>query len=900
MARQKSLWVTFNRGIVSALGRARIDIERISFSAAEMTNWMCRVLGSMMLRPGMEFIGPSKGNARARSLSFTFSETDKARLEITPGFLRIWKDDALITRPAVSASVTNSSFTTDLTGWTDADESGGESTWVAGQLSLLGDGDNSARLRQQITVTETTTSHAIRVCVDRGPIQFRVGSTAGNDDIFFETTLTEGENSIAFVPNNASFWMEISAKRTYAALVDQVSVESAGALELPVPYAEADLRNIRYSQSGDVIYLACKGHQQYRIERRDYDSWSAVKYLTETGPFRRLNATNTTISVDAIVGEITLTASKNIFRDSNVGSLYRIESAGQVIDKDISADDTYTDPIRVTGVGEGRRFGYVISGNITGNTVTAQRSVGTDDNWVDMVTLGPWSGVDVDSSFLDDQDDAIIYYRLGVKPGFWPNPGTVSLALNFGAGSITGICRVTAVASEISATAIVLQSMGGLVASRDWYEGQWSPRRGYPAAVTIYEGRAWWMGADKINGSESDLYESFDDFITEDSGPISRTIGAGPVADVHWALPLGRLLIGTPRNSANVQPGEVNANAMLSGRSNSFDEPLTATNFNTKISNAKAIFVDRSGTRLYELALTAESSGYDDYASEDLSTLTPDLNKLGILHLAIQEKPDVRVHCVLSDGTASVLVFDRAENVSAWLKVVTDGLIEDISVESGMAEDRVYYHVNRSGVRNYEKWALEDECQGNAANKQADCFTHYSGAAATVITGLSHLNGKMVTVWADGLDVSSYDSNGVHIGPYVASGQLTLTTAASEVVVGLPYEARFKSNTLSSIQAMHPGEVRRIEQIQLSLYNTHVGGLRHGPDFEHMSDLPRVIGGAEVSADTILGIDNDFADKFFPFGGRYLADSRLCLTAASPRPATVLGCNAILDQHDKT
>ncbi len=54
----------------------------------------------------------------------------------------------------------------------------------------------------------------------------------------------------------------------------------------------------------------------------------------------------------------------------------------------------------------------------------------------------------------------------------------------------------------------------------------------------------------------------------------------------------------------------------------------------------------------------------------------------------------------------------------------------------------------------------------------------YEGTAATVISGLDHLEGETVYGLADGLEV----------GPFtVASGTITLTTAATKVMIGLRY-----------------------------------------------------------------------------------------------------------------
>src|SRR5689334_21796118 len=120
--RQTAALLALNRGLVSRLGLARTDLKRLALAAETMTNWMPRVLGSMSVRPGLGYTGATLSNAASRSLPFIFVTDDTARMEFTASNLRIWIGDTLLTRPAVTSAVTNGSFATDLTGWTDSDE----------------------------------------------------------------------------------------------------------------------------------------------------------------------------------------------------------------------------------------------------------------------------------------------------------------------------------------------------------------------------------------------------------------------------------------------------------------------------------------------------------------------------------------------------------------------------------------------------------------------------------------------------------------------------------------------------------------------------------------------------------------------------------------------------------
>ncbi len=148
--------------------------------------------------------------------------------------------------------------------------------------------------------------------------------------------------------------------------------------------------------------------------------------------------------------------------------------------------------------------------------------------WVD-VTGESWTAP-VSTTFLDGFDNQIIYYRIGIEGTY--TSGFAHATLDISEGSITGVCRITEIDSATVAKAdvmtqpgntSVLSGLGSTTATPTWWEGQWSDHRGWPTAVAIHEGREWFVGRDKINGSVSDAYESFDDTVIGDSGPISRS-----------------------------------------------------------------------------------------------------------------------------------------------------------------------------------------------------------------------------------------------------------------------------------------------------------------------------------------------------------------------------------------
>lgn len=914
MARVETVRVAFNRGLISPLALARVDLQRSALSAEEQTNFMPRALGSMMLRPGLQYLWNTQGNLAARYIPFVRSLTAMYVLEFVAGSLRIGVNtagvDALLTRPAVSTVIANDSFDANLTNWTDNDEAGATSDWVIGSLALYGGtgfmrlqgtGTNAAIRDQQILVAgaDQNVEHALHIRVI-GVAALRVGSTAAGDEYVNEMTLLTGVHSIAFTPTGPNVFIRLLSRSPIQTFIDYCEIEAAGMVSIGTPYAAADLQNIRAdsdSLSVDVLFIACQGFTQHRLERRHSGrSWSFVLYQPEDGPFLSPNVGTMTLTPSVLTGIGTLTASRAFFKSThaaannttgNGGALFRLTSTGQTRSVTVTAQNQFSSAIRITGVGTDRAFTINIDNVGVGTTIRLQRSLDSDMGpWTDVATKS-WTAATAES-FNDELDNQIIWYRIGCKTGEY-GAGTSVCTIVTSFGSITGVCRVTSFTSATAVFMEVLSDFGSTDATDEWSEGRWSDLRGWPTAGTLYEGRMNWDGFDQLVLSVSDQFDGFNPDTEGDSGPIDRSIGSGPLETINWALALQRLVLGAQMSIHSV-------------RSNTFDEPLTPTNFNRKqcasqgSANVQAVridsrgyFVDGGGTRLMELAFDGETY---DYAAEDASKLVPEIGEPTIVRMSVQRKPDTRIHCVRSDGTAAVLLLDKVEKVLCWVEVESiaysstgvvqaTGLIEDVVVLPGAAgskEDQVYYVVRRtvggSTVRFFEKWSKESECVGGTTNKQADSFVAYSGPGVISFPGLGHLIGQEVVVWGNGKDLGRYtvDALGYATG---------LTETVENGVAGLHYRSRFKSAKLGQTL----GKMKNIDHIAAILRNTHAQGLLMGPDFDNMDNLPLMFEGAAVDPDRVY-TEYDTESQEFP--GTWDVDARICLEANAPRPCTVL------------
>jgi len=456
LASSQNLDVTsFNAGEIGKEIQGRTSLERYAATADILENMWPLPEGPMTLRPGFGFYSEFESLTRLRR--WVFSLDQKHLMAFSDNELRIVQDGGVLARPAVSSTVTNGAFAA-LTGWTNISAGGGSAAASSGFLTLASDGTSIAGVRQQVSTSNAGTLHALRVVVARGPVKLKVGSASGGDQYITTTELRTGTHSLAFTPTG-SYWIEIwsSLKRTI--LVDSATIEAAGDLVLPTPWLAADYNTLRFEQSRDVLYVSYGTGVKKRIERRAANSWSITDSDEKDGPFLEANVDESiSITPSVTSGNGTLTASVGVFQAGHVGALWKLTHAGQLVSRAVTAENQFSDPVRVTGVGAASR---TVTVNITGSwsdiTVTVQKSIGNPGDWSD---VSSYTANQSSVTIVDGSDNEIVYYRIGVKTGNYPAGVAVSNAVNNGSGLIR--LTVTSTTGWSTGEAKLISGVGGV------------------------------------------------------------------------------------------------------------------------------------------------------------------------------------------------------------------------------------------------------------------------------------------------------------------------------------------------------------------------------------------------------------------------------------------------------
>lgn len=880
-------YVAFSGGEVGQEVLARTNIETYGATAAIMENCLPEVGGPKHFRPGTKFCASLDGTKRTRGIDFTF-DTQTYGILLSDSEVRIEQNGGVIVRFAVTASITDGVFSIYLTNWTSVTTGAGSAAGGSTGLVMSSNGSDKAGVKQAVTINEVGTVHGLRIVVASGPVTLRLGSTDGGEE-YLRTTLRAGTHSLGVTPTGALLSIEITSTDEAQRTVTSVAFEAAGDLVLPTPWTESQLQSLRHDQLNDVVTFTSGVGRPKRLERRASASWSITDTAEDDGPWLDPNVDESyTLTPSVRSGNGTLTANRDLFKSGHLSALFKLTHSGQFVSRVLSGAEQYTEFVKVQGAGSSRTFSYTITGTFTA-TLTLQRSIGNTSSWTDVTTFTTTaSSTYTDGTTFDNQT---VYYRFGIKTGNYTS-GSATAAVTYTGGSTDGVCRITSVDSTTVCQMEVMNQFGAVTATTEWQEGAWSSQQTWPKAIGYYDGRLWTGGYyARIYGSVSDAYESHDnsDPSAADSA-INRVLSIGKARRIMALMPLARLLILTANESADVEPVRIEGGAPVV-KSTAFDEPLTSTNLTIRDTMAaRGVFVDRDEHQAIEVYYSVEAQ---DYQMRSLMRLNKNLGRPGITEMATSRRPDRRLWFVRSDGVLLAKLYDPAENTLGWSRIITDGEIESVYVKPASSEDEVMVIVKRTvngqTVRYLEQFDPIYLATAAAANR-VDAYVRKEDAAGfTVITGLDHLEGRTVKVWANGAS---------HPDRVVSGGQITLAYSVTSAVAGIGYEGRYQSSKLL-LQAKAGtalGQMTDATTIQFVLNNT-TRAIEYGGDFDLMDQLH----------DRDLGTLLDNGSGLFTGTTEPVnvpsdpsRDARVCLRMKSPHPVTINGYIVSADMHERT
>jgi len=976
MARQLSiLKENFNAGEFGDRMTARVQFDKYVNAGSVYQNILPLPQGGYTYRPGTRYVADAKSaSARPNLIPFVFSTEQSYMLEKGNYVMRFFKNQAQIATDNVTAAITNGTFGSDIASWTNTSSGTGalahDSTLNAMKLTSAAAGNQGIATQAISTTAADIVTIAFEVVGAVGDhLTVRVGSSSGggSENYFTSSKKKVGYHLITFTSTATTFYLTFDNTTLNTDVwLDNVSVLDDTALEITTPWATADLQNIVFAQSADVLYLCIGGSTRvYVLLRYGHSIWSLEKVLFQDGPWLDQNTTATTLLLSATTGlGINVTASSTTGINDDIG--WRATDVGRLIRWEDAADDwTWLQIISITST-------TIVVADILGPDASATTATA---DW----RLGIWNDTDGWPSVVGFIQQRLGFANTVIKPQtFWLSKsadierfadadadGTVqdNSAIEYTFAAL----RVNTIRWMASRKKPVIGTQGGNWTLRSDQKAVLTPTdiaadfevSGGVALIQPIEvrSRLLYIGrtnrkilefADVLQDSGVQGFDEFDLTLLNDrilQGGVSQVAYQQEPDSLIWAArDDGQLPTLTYQPEQNVvgwarqivggsfQGGDavVESVAAIPGQDGTGQFKDSAERFEIWVAVKREI---NGSTVRYIEVFEKVYNGDEDLQEEAFyvdSGLTLD-NPLTITGITAADPAVVSVSNSLSDGDLVRIVRVKGMtevNTKTYKVGEVTGTTVELAAEDGSAIEAVtranpgsvnstahgfttgneiHFHdvggmtqLNGNGytitvinANNYtigvDTSAFTTFTTGGLAYRATDAsaFTAYSASGemrlkVSSVSGLTHLEGESVEVFADGF---------IQTAKTVSSGSITLDNDASMIHVGLQYEKRWKSLKLAfgTDTGTAVGEPKNIADVTLILMESAEGSISVATEDEDGEGSF-----TELDLRPATQIDGDpvpffTGEKSLGVVAGFGTDLRLVLKSTAPAPATILG-----------
>lgn len=670
---------------------------------------------------------------------------------------------------------------------------------------------------------------------------------------------------------------------------DRGQIVSGPAVELVTTYLEADLFQLQFSQSADVLYVTHPDYPPRKIERASDTSWSITNITFSDGPYFNTNATATTLTLSTTTGSVTVTASAITginndtgFQTTDVGRLIRWEdAAGNWTFLTITARASTTS----------------VTATIDGPDASAGTATAT---W----RLGIWSvttGYPAASTFhknrlcfagATDTPQRIDLSRTGDFENFEPTQADGTVLDDSGATTTLSADTVNAIRwMADDEKGLVVGTVGGewvvrpddnggaltpnnIQATRSSAFGTANIRPARVGRAIIFVQRALKKVRELAYVFEDDGFRAPDmtliaEHITQD-GVVELAYQGEPQSIVWMCLTDGSLIGMTYDRDQKILGFHRHE---LGGYSDAYSSVPAKVESIAVIPNAEG-----TASELY-MVVNRYINGATKRYIEYMKPFWDDADN-------VEDAFFVDSGLTLDTPiTISAITKASPGVVTATAHPFSDGDIIRITNVGGMTEvNGKIYKVANKATNTFELNTRAD------ANVDTSAFTTYqSGGQArervTTISGLTHLEGQTVSVLAEGSPVADV---------VVASGAITVNET-SKAQVGLGYNSDMQTlrYDVGSRNGTAQGKLQRIHRIIIRFYQS-MGG-KVGRDSSNLNPIIFRKGGD--SMDTAVPLYD--GDVEIEWDGEYTKESLIFIRQDQPLPMTVCAIMPQMDTQDR-
>ena len=288
MARTHPIQTNFTAGELSPKLFGQTNLDKYSNGVETLENMTVFPQGGATRRSGSRFICEVKNSANTtRLIPFEFNDEQAYVLEFGDQYIRFFKDQGQITEADKT-----------ITGITKANPA----------------------------VVTTSTSHGY----------------SNGDDIWINSVggMTEVNGRRFTIGNVTSTTFELTGVDSTNYTTYTSGGTAAKVYEIATPYTSAQVFDLQFAQSADVMYIVHPSHEPEKLSRTGHTSWTLADVVFEKGPYLDTNTTTTTLNpashtvgtgVAVVASATTGINDGDGFQSTDVGRLLRFVDGHGVI-----------------------------------------------------------------------------------------------------------------------------------------------------------------------------------------------------------------------------------------------------------------------------------------------------------------------------------------------------------------------------------------------------------------------------------------------------------------------------------------------------------------------------------------------------------------------------------------
>ena len=852
MARVAAQLTNFTGGELSPRLDGRNDLSKYSSGCKTLENFIVYPHGAAARRSGTTFVAEvADSDNKTRLIPFEFSTTQTYMLEFSNLKMRVYKDDGSV---------------------------------LEGDKTISG-------ITQANPAVVTATSHGYSNG-DEVVISSVVGMTEVNSKRFLVADKTTNTFELQ---DKDGVDINSSAFTTYSS-----GGVSNKVFELATPYTTAQLFDIKFAQSADVMYITHPSHEVEKLSRTGHTSWTLTDVDFTNGPFQDANITTTTLTPsNASTGSRNITASATTGINNDQGWL-------------------------ATDVGRQIHFnsGYATITAITSSTVVVANvtTAFTNANAITAWQLGAFSDTTGHPSCVTFFEQRLVFAGTTNQPQtiFFSKSGDYeNMDANIG-GTIAdddaiiytiASNQVNAIRFMTATRTLILGTAGGeFTVSGGGTDSAVTPtnilikkqsNHGSANVDAIAVGNAT-LFLQRAKRKIRELAYNFDvdGYIAPDMTILAEHVTEGGLTQIAYQQEPNQIVYGVRGDGELVGLTYQREQQVTAWHRHIFGgrfgvATITVSDYANIVSGTKLTLTKSDGTTV-DFTSTTGTAGTNEFKTQTNNNTTATNLKTAI---------NAHANFTATVNSAVVTITETAHEATGYLTIksfdstrlttTSEGkaVVESIAViPTDDTEYQVYVIIKRTvngATRRYVEFlnVLDFDKTDNTSFNFLDSALSYSGSAVSTLSGLDHLEGQVVSILADGA---------THPNRTVSSGSITLDRSAKSVKIGLAYTSLLQTMRLNagSQNGTSQGKTKRIYDITVRMFETI--GIEVGPDLTNLERIP-----FRSSTDLMdEGIPPFTGDKEVEFRGNYETDGFIFVRQTQPLPFTILSLYPRLTTND--